>query len=458
MKTKEKKLIVSYLLIDLLLLNLSFLTMVYIHDNSFYSRGLVDFLLLLNISWGVAILFYPKGNLFLRDGFRNRVKRQIYRFAVYLSIVLFGVVLLNLDSLSRFILFGSIGLFFFLKLIVFFFIYTYLGLKRKKGRYVRKILIVGDSEAAHEINGFFNSNPEIGYKIVGYIDDDSSSNKNYKYLGCLNDFQKLFSSHVFDEIIIALPLTMKCEINRFVKLSDFNGIRIHLIPDYYNLLKRNVNVQLFGNVPLVNVRNVPLDEFSARFLKRSFDIVFSLFVLIFFSPIYFIIGLAVKIETKGPALYKPVRIGKNGKEFAVLKFRSMRDSDSAYGGTKSTIAGDPRVTKVGAFIRKTNIDELPQFFNVLKGEMSVIGPRPHRINLNSDLQNKMPEYMVRSYVRPGLTGWAQVNGWRGPTETKIQYQGRTLHDIWYIENWAFMLDLYIIMLTVFGNKVKKNAF
>jgi putative colanic acid biosynthesis UDP-glucose lipid carrier transferase len=213
-----------------------------------------------------------------------------------------------------------------------------------------------------------------------------------------------------------------------------------------------------GAIPLLDVRNVPLHNYSNRFWKRAFDLVFTSIALILLLPIFIIVAILIKLDSPGPIFYTPVRLGVNGKPFKLYKFRSMSESDDALAGTKSTVLNDKRVTRLGKFLRKSNLDELPQLYNVLMNEMSIVGPRPHRVHLNRDLQKKMSTYMVRHFVKPGITGWAQVNGWRGPTENRLQYMGRTLHDIWYIENWSFFIDIYIIFLTAFGKKSRKNAF
>jgi putative colanic acid biosynthesis UDP-glucose lipid carrier transferase len=194
----------------------------------------------------------------------------------------------------------------------------------------------------------------------------------------------------------------------------------------------------------------------ARLRKRAFDFCFAVGGLLFLLPFFFILAIIIKLESRGPVFYRPTRIGKRGTPIRVYKFRSMKHSKDVQ--TKSTSKNDERITKVGKFIRKYSIDELPQLINVLRNEMSVVGPRPHRTDLNKRFQETAQNYMVRQYIKPGITGWAQVNGWRGPTETKFQYVARTLHDLWYIEHWSFALDLYIIYLTVFGKKTRTNAF
>jgi lipopolysaccharide/colanic/teichoic acid biosynthesis glycosyltransferase len=176
------------------------------------------------------------------------------------------------------------------------------------------------------------------------------------------------------------------------------------------------------------------------------------------SPLLLLTAIAIKLESRGPVFYKPIRLGVNNQPFTMFKFRSMRVNDDSQQGYKSTQKDDDRITRVGKIIRKLSIDELPQLFNVFINEMSLVGPRPHRIYLNEQLKQKMGNYMVRHHVKPGITGWAQIHGWRGPTETKHQYWGRTLHDLWYVEHWFFGLDIYILIMTIFGSKTRKNAF
>lgn len=203
-------------------------------------------------------------------------------------------------------------------------------------------------------------------------------------------------------------------------------------------------------------------EFSKKLLKysngkRLFDIFFSIFAMILVSPLLIIIGLLVKLTSKGPVLYVAERVGIGGDIFKMYKFRTMRHSGKSQEAF-STRENDSRITPLGHFLRKSNLDELPQFLNVLKGEMSVVGPRPHRVYLDKKLRNEVDKYKIRYYIKPGITGWAQVNGWRGPTNTEEQKIQRTLHDIWYIKNWSFRLDLKIILLTMIGEKTRKNAF
>ena len=260
-----------------------------------------------------------------------------------------------------------------------------------------------------------------------------------------------------DELIIALPFRTEKKIIKLVRLADFYGIRVRIIPDFFKLFGDNFNVYTLGNTPIVNINEGPLDDYSNALLKRIFDICFSLLILILFFPVFLITTLLIKFTSKGPIFYRPERVGYKNNTFKVFKFRTMHHTNED-DGKKSTIKNDPRVISVGKFLRKYNLDEIPQFFNIIKGDMSIVGPRPHRIYLDKELQYSIDKYMIRHYIKPGLSGWAQVNGWRGPTHTKEQQEQRTKHDLWYLRNWTFWLDIKIIWKTVFGKKSRINAF
>jgi exopolysaccharide biosynthesis polyprenyl glycosylphosphotransferase len=213
-----------------------------------------------------------------------------------------------------------------------------------------------------------------------------------------------------------------------------------------------------NRLQVLDLRKCPLDNQYAAFAKSVFDKLFAFTAILLLLPLLLVLAVLIKLDSAGPVFYCPIRVGKNGRSFKVYKFRSMRENDSADGGTKSTEKNDPRISRLGAVLRKYSLDELPQLFNVLLGEMSIVGPRPHRKQLNQEFQVNVRSYMIRHYVQPGITGWAQVNGWRGPTVTSEQKTQRTQHDLWYIENWSFLLDLKIIWLTMFGRKTRENVF
>jgi putative colanic acid biosynthesis UDP-glucose lipid carrier transferase len=384
----------------------------------------------------------------------NRTKELLKKIGFYISLSAFLIVILNYDDISRAMFLGSSICFLALKFI-FSFLYAYLVAHRLDGPYNSKILVVGTGKVAQAVQTYYSLSPDLG-TIIGFLDEQKTRASNLKILGSLNDFQSIFDKTKFNEVIITLPLSMENEIKWLVNIAEYNGVRPGVVANYYSLYGRNFEITDRGGIPIVNIREVPLDSYMARLRKRVFDFFFSLFAIIGLFPFFLILAVAIKLDSKGPIFYRPTRIGKHGKPIRVFKFRSMRHS--AVVQTKSTSADDDRITKVGKFIRKYSLDEVPQFINVLFNEMSVVGPRPHRTDLNKRFQETAQNYMVRQYIKPGITGWAQVNGWRGPTETKFQYVARTLHDLWYIEHWSFALDLYIVYLTLFGKKTRTNAF
>lgn len=458
MNTREKELLLIYLIIDLCMINLSMGIVYFTRSQILDWSGIRQVLIVFNVSWLLSLMLLKRENLFLRDGFQNRMRRGITRFLIYLATSASIIVVFNIDQMPRsFFVFGSL-LFLVLNLVFYYFVYAFLGMLRMNGKHVRKILIIGAGKSGIEVSRFIEMNPEMGYSIVGYLDDNLNLKEDLPILGSVDSLQDLYEQHAFQEIIIALPLTCEEKIQNILLVADYNGTRVRLIPDFYRLVKCRYTIDTKDEIPFLNVHQVPLDNFNLQICKRIFDIIFSSVILVLIAPILIVVAIVIRIDSKGPLFYKPVRMGKAGKEFTLFKFRSMSVSDPTTSGTNSTQKDDDRITKVGRFIRKYSIDELPQFLNVLLGDMSIVGPRPHRIWLNKDLQIKVQGYMMRHYVKPGITGWAQVNGWRGPTETRVQRYGRTLHDLWYIENWFFFLDVWIIFLTVFGVKTRKNAF
>jgi len=457
MKTRE--VLVTLLLVDLLLLNLSFFLAAYFHYGLNYHRFDIirETFLLLNFSWIFTFLVFVTEDPLIEQPLIKRVVSHAKKFFFFLSIASILALALDISGISRFTFTTTIG--YFLLLTFFFsnFFLKYIRIKKAKLHNYTEVLVVGAGGLGASVKRYYDQNPHRG-KVMGFLDDFKFNSNRLNILGRVSDFQNVFEEYTFDQLIVAIPITNRKKIRDLIDLAEFNGVRPRVIPDYYTLFNRNFETQFLGNLPIVNIREFPLEIYSYRFWKRIFDVVFAIIALVITFPILVIITIAVKLDSKGPVFYRPVRLGRRGMEFTLFKFRSMYVGDDPGMGVQSTKEDDIRITRVGKIIRKYSLDEIPQFINVIRHDMSVVGPRPHRVVLNKILQGKTSSYMVRHYVLPGITGWAQVNGWRGPTETRIQYKGRTLHDLWYIENWTFLLDLYIIFLTVFGVKSRKNVF
>jgi putative colanic acid biosynthesis UDP-glucose lipid carrier transferase len=294
-----------------------------------------------------------------------------------------------------------------------------------------------------------------GYEIVGFLDDDSekASFLNGKYLGKVSELENLLSLRKIDvdEVLVTLPLDNDELIKNVVETAERNCISVKIIPSYHKLfLSRSINIGQVDGIPVLNFGREKLSYLHNRVIKRLFDIVFSSLVLLTIFPFLFLFAsIGIKLSSPGPIFFKQKRKGYRGKPFVCYKFRTMHVTPQEIADKLQATPDDPRKFKFGHFLRKTNLDEFPQFLNVLKGEMSVVGPRPHPLYLDEKYQDIVKEYNVRFFAKPGVTGWAQVNGYRGETRDVEAMRKRVEHDIWYIENWSFGLDIKIILMTIF---------
>ena len=327
----------------------------------------------------------------------------------------------------------------------------------------RKVLIIGAGDTGMNFYQQYVKNEKYGYSLTGFIDDVKNTSLNGHYLGKTSELDKVIASHELDDIIVALPITQESQIQNIVTVGEKEGKRIRIIPDYQRYGSGKLKVDRLGSLPIITLRSLPLDVIDNKIYKRLFDIVFSVLVItLVFSWLFPIIALLIKISSKGPVFFKQDRWGLNNKVITCYKFRSMvassKDVDEN-GKYQQASKNDPRITPIGKFLRKSNLDELPQFLNVLLGTMSVVGPRPHPVPLNIASKDSVENYMMRHWVKPGITGWAQVNGYRGETRVPHLMQKRVEHDVWYMENWTFWLDLQIIVQTLVNMvKGEKNAF
>ncbi|WP_266205200.1 exopolysaccharide biosynthesis polyprenyl glycosylphosphotransferase [Pontibacter kalidii] len=320
----------------------------------------------------------------------------------------------------------------------------------------RHTLIAGVGSLAKDVE-----EEVCGQKVKGFLklkEEEECQVNQDRVVGGIDKIHEYLQNNIVDEIVIAIPVKPSKKIRNLLSVADHYGVRVKYVPDYQSVFGDHYRTKRYGHLEAVHVRQLPLDNTYASFAKSAFDIMFSTLALLALLPLFLVLAVLIKLDSPGPIFYCPIRIGKGGKPFRVYKFRTMAVCDDVFGGIMSTQKNDPRITRLGHFMRKYSLDELPQFMNVLLGEMSVVGPRPHRSFLNRQLQESEDKYMIRHYYKPGITGWAQVNGWRGPTDTKEQKSQRTLHDIWYMENWSFMLDLKIVYMTIFGSNTHKSAF
>ena len=345
-----------------------------------------------------------------------------------LTIVIFSALNTTLTSLIRVILRKT------------------LRVLREKGYNIKHLLLVGWNESTGDFFDRITANKQFGYQIEGYLSDKvrQVGNRSILYKGTISHLAGLLDQEEIDEVIISLDYDEFPLLAEIIEVCENEGVKSNLLPFYTKYLPSKPYIDDIDGLPLINIRHIPLDNFLYSFLKRAFDIAASALGLVVLSPLLLVTAAGVRLTSPGPVIYKQLRVGRNKKEFMMYKFRSMRVDGNAdmttWGGR-----ADSRRTAFGTFIRKCSIDELPQLFNVLKGDMSLVGPRPEREYFVQKFREEVPLYMLKHLVRPGITGWAQVNGWRGDTSIVE----RIKCDIYYIENWSFLLDLKILIMTVF---------
>lgn len=371
----------------------------------------------------------------------------LFKQILFISIVLYAFIgFFKQPNISRLAL-GSY-LIAVLVLISVFKISTYLLLKRYRSALsgnIRNVIVIGKNEKTRQLINTFNSRLDFGYKFKAQFsvnDDGFSLNKCFNYI-IENDI---------DEIYFSIAELTNKQINRLIDFADNNLRELKFIPDNKDIFSKKLKYEYYDYIPILSIRDIPLQESLNKFLKRLFDILFSMSIIVFLlSWLTPILAILIKLESKGPVFFKQSRNGFNYEEFDCYKFRSMTPNKDAH--LHQATKGDQRITKIGKFIRKTSIDELPQFFNVLFGDMSVVGPRPHMVSHTNLYAQRVDKFMVRHFVKPGITGLAQVSGFRGEIEEDKDIINRVKYDIFYIENWSLLLDLKIIVQT-FVNALK----
>ena len=328
---------------------------------------------------------------------------------------------------------------------------------RRRGMNLKHILLVGYGQAAREYIDRILENPQWGYRVLGILDDNSERSTVYRgirIIGRTEELVELMKVNTLDEIAITLGLSEYYKLERIVAQCEKSGVHTKFIPDYGNIIPTKPYTEDLMGLPVINIRYVPLSNTFNAIVKRTVDIVGSLVCLVLFSPVMLVTAVLIKLTSPGPLIFKQERVGLHNQPFIMYKFRSMEVQKANAEQKGWTTRHDPRVTGIGKFIRRTSIDEFPQLINVLKGEMSLIGPRPERPQFVEKFREEIPRYMIKHQVRPGMTGWAQVNGYRGDTSIRKRIE----YDLYYIENWTLGLDIKILFLTVFKGFVNKNAY
>ncbi len=453
MIVNKKSIYYQRLFADLFLLNLSFVIAAILaqpFEILLQRNYMFILLLLLNILWffnaGVTGFY---NEIYLRSiaaQFINITKSTVIQVG---AAVLF-IFLAKEDLFTRnFIVFYGLILFITISLRTVIF-KEILRKLREKGKNVRNLLIIGAGDVAKNFKDTIINNPEFGYRFVGFLDDNINESE---IIGSIHDLDDKIKSNLVDEVVIALQNESTQQLDEIIRICNINATKIHIIPDYVRFLSNRFQVSTIGNFPVITARNEPLEEVNRRFIKRTFDILFSIIVIVFIlSWLFPIIAILSKLASHGPVLFLQERIGAKNENFKCYKFRTMKVEESKNYNFKPVVAGDERVTKLGRILRRSNIDELPQFFNVFIGNMSVVGPRPHAIPYQDMYGQIFEEIKLRHNVKPGITGWAQVNGLRGDVEDEELNRFRTIqrmkYDLWYIENWSMKLDMQIILMTI----------
>lgn len=425
----------------------------YVKPESDYINMLIFLIPCYLILYYVCNLYNPKRTTSRRVELFNLTKANFLGI-IYCVAVLFFIKQQNYARLF-------LGMFAIMNLCIDFLfrmiINKILRTMRRSGRNLKHILLVGYSRTAEGYIDRLRAHPEWGYFVHGILDDNKSKEESYRnvrVIGNISMLKDLLSTNAYDEIAITLSINEFSKLEQIVAVCEKAGVHTKFIPDYNHVIPTKPYTEDLDGLPVIHVRHVPLSSSLNNAIKRTVDIVGSLFGIIILAIPMLIVSIIIKITSPGPLIFAQERIGLHNKAFKMYKFRSMQVQEASEEKKAWTTANDPRVTPIGRFMRKTNIDELPQLFNVLRGDMSLVGPRPERPYFVKKFQEVIPRYMIKHQVRPGMTGWAQVNGYRGDTSiTK-----RIDCDLYYVENWTIWLDLKILFLTFFGHDVNKNAY
>ena len=460
-KENQKALNVLLIIIDVLVISLSLLCSIWLRFKSplFAPGGHLGFYsYLLFLVFAVIpvylILYFAFGLYKPRRTYKNifseatqLIKVNIVAFFTLVSILF----IIHQPDFSRIMLFLLAIIATFFGIIERFAIRSVLKNLRVNHKNLKHILIVGDNDLAFSFARKIRENPYLGFVVSGFLGRSEHVGEEIEgstVIGAFKDLDHVLENNRYDRVVLAIPLKYYYKINELVESCEKVGIKAEIIPDYIRYFPAQPSVDMIEDIPIINIRYVPLDDNFNKFLKYTSDYVISIIAIIITSPIMIITAIAIKITSPGPIIFKQERMGYNGEIFKMYKFRSMKVQDPSEEKSEWTTPDDPRKTRVGDFIRKTSIDELPQFFNVLKGDMSVVGPRPERPYFVEQFKETIPKYMVKHQVKPGLTGWAQIHGCRGDTSIKKRIE----YDIEYVENWHMGLDLAIMIKTA----LKKN--
>lgn len=439
---------------DLLLLNLLLLIafrLRYDYINFNQEKDVRILFTFLNLSW-FALMYYGKAYVYNRVERIDKVIGKNLKYAFYHTIIGFSIIeIIHMDNISRLVLVYFFALYAVAILLFRVSVIKYKKSRTRKGDNARLTVIVGGDETSKSIAEQLLSDGAFGYEIIGVFNnqhtDLETENGNVEWIGERKDLVEFLKNGMVQEVYVPISELDNEEFDALLKVCDRKFIRLKMLPNLNRFTRRHkVGIEFYGNIPVFSFIRTPLENYLNRLLKRCFDFIVSLLIIVsIFSWLFPIVIILIKLTSKGPAFFRQQRSGLNNSVFWIYKFRTMEMN--TYADLRQAVRNDPRITPVGKFLRKTNIDELPQFFNVLLGNMSIVGPRPHMLKHTELYSALIDEYLERHYILPGITGWAQVHGYRGETRKLKMMRKRVEYDVWYTENWTFLLDLRIIFLT-----------
>ena len=453
---------ISFAFLDLVVLNVAFLICQYMFEGHIPADDKIQytyFWFLCNIAWMIASWGTNIYNDKYIYSFEKFSRSTMQAFAYFLGVAMLYLAFNKDADLSRlFIL--SVLTSFAVSLLINRFLHLALHhFFQNKDHIVRKIMIIGYNERAKKLASYLEQEP-MKTEIVGYCEEEKNVYElsNYPIISGLDNVIETSKQYKVTEIFSTISPEQQTGIYSLINQADQACIRFRIIPDLNQFIRKPVHIDYLNDIPVLSLRREPLDDVGNRIKKRLYDLgVSSLVILLILSWLIPIIALLIWIESRGPIFFIQQRSGKNGNIFNCIKFRSMKVNREA--NEKQAEKNDLRITRMGRFMRKTNIDELPQFFNVWMSDMSIVGPRPHMLKHTDDYSKLIRQYMIRHFLKPGITGWAQINGCRGETKTVKDMNDRVQYDLWYLENWSLWLDTRVILMTAFNMaKGEKNAF
>ena len=414
------------------------------------------------VSLAMVLVIFPitfnKSRLYLTNRVRTNIGEvfEVFKATVMAALILVALTYFTRERYSRltfaiFVAYAFIGV--SVTRLVF---RQVLAEVRRRGYNLKTILVIGGGDLGQRVIETVESHRELGFRVTGVLtrqaDKVGTQVAGVPVLAKVSDVERVLDEQPVDQVIIALPIEDQALVKQLMEQLALRTVDVKVVPDLYQYITLCGGFEEFGGLPIINLQSAPLDGWNLV-AKRVFDVIFSLLALVFAAPVMLLTALAVKLTSPGPVLYRQERMGLDGRTFHILKFRTMRIDAEASGAAMAS-KHDPRRTPIGTLLRRLSIDELPQFFNVLVGDMSLVGPRPERPVFIEEFKRQIPRYHLRHMVKSGITGWAQVNGLRGQTSI----QKRIEYDLYYIENWSLMMDLKILTRTALGGFLSKNAY